>query len=71
MRSNRPCAFCELERAYDAPGFRYETGTPEGDAAEQERVRLIAEQDALVERMCDLPCTTLAGVQAVTKGGWR
>ena len=58
-------AFCDLERAYDAPGFAHESGTPEGDAAAKERKRIVAEQDVLVDRMCELPCTTLAGVQAM------
>lgn len=60
-------AFCDLERAYDAPGYGQEIDSPEYDAVQAERERIVAEQEPLVDRMCELPCTTLAGVQAMAK----
>lgn len=58
-------AFCDLERAYDATGHGHEHNTPEDVAAEQERERIAADEQVLADRMCNLSCTTLAGVQAM------
>ena len=60
-------AFCELERAYDARGYGQEIDSPEYDAVQADRERIVAEQQPLVDRMCELPCTSLAGVQAMAR----
>ena len=60
-------AFCELERASDVVTQGFAGDFAKEAAGEAPLAKIVAEQDVLVERMVGLPCTTLAGVQAMAK----
>ena len=56
------CAeFDALERAYLATFTGFKAGSPEEDAAEAEQERLHADQEPLVDRICDLRAVTREG----------
>ena len=60
-------AFSDLERASDVVTNKFKGDPVKRGAGEAQLATIVAEQDVLVERMMGLPCTTLAGVQAMAK----
>ena len=60
-------AFYDLERASDVVTNEFKGDLAKEHAGDARLATIVAEQDVLVERMMGLPCTTLAGVQAMAK----
>ena len=60
-------AFCELERAFDVVTKGFAGDFAKEAEGEAPLAKIVAEQDVLLERMMALPCTTLAGVQAMAQ----
>lgn len=58
-------AFCELEHSANAIIRDMSDDAAKEAIRDAPLAKIAAEQDALVERMTALPCTTLAGVQAI------